>query len=64
MLEQLRIVDAAPRQAVAFGPLAVEDVAEDDGGGRPLRSQEAAHHPRVPTTGVQAQLQEPGVEPG
>src|SRR6266567_9138346 len=32
VLEQPVVVNAAPCQAVAFGGLAVEDVAEDDGG--------------------------------
>src|SRR4029077_15143554 len=62
-LDQLVVVDAAPRQPLAFGGLAVEDVAEDDGGGRALRTEKATHHPGVAAAGVEAELEEAGVEP-
>ena len=62
--QELVVGDAAPHQADALGLGAVEHLAEQDGGGDGLRAGDAAEHPRVPAAGVQAELQEPGVEPG
>ena len=43
---------------------AVEHLAEQHGGGDRLRAGDALAHPRVPAAGVEAELQEPGVEAG
>ena len=62
--EQLVVVDAAVDEADPLGLGAVEHLAEHDGRHRRLRAGDAPEHPRVAAAGVQADLQEAGVEPG
>ena len=63
-VEQGVVVDAAVDQPDPLGLGAVEDLAEHDRGHRRLRPGDAAEHPRVAAAGVQADLQEAGVELG
>ena len=58
------VVDAAPRQAAALGLRPVEHLAEQHRGRRGLRAGDALEHPGVAAAGVDAELEEPGVEPG
>ncbi len=62
--EQLVVVDAAVGETDPLGFCTVEHLAEHDGRHRRLRSGDAPEHPRVTATGVQADLQETGVELG
>ncbi len=52
------------RQADPLGLGAVQDLTEQDGGHRRLRAGDAPEHPRVAAAGVDADLQEAGVEAG
>ena len=62
--QQVVVGDAAPDEADPLGLGAVEHLAEQHRGGRGLRTDDAAQHPRVTAAGVDAELQEAGVEAG
>ena len=62
--EQLVVGHAPPHQPDPLRLGAVEHLAEQHGGGDGLRPGDALAHPRVPAARVEAELQEPGVEPG
>ena len=62
--QQLVVLHAAPHQPGPLGLGPVEDLAEEEGGGGRLGPGDAVEHPGVAAAGVEAQLQEAGVEAG
>jgi len=63
-IEQLIVFDAAMRQADAGGLLTVHHLTEQNSRHGHLRTGDATQHPRVPSTRMQPDLQEAGVELG
>ena len=63
-LQQLVVGHAAVHEATPLGGSAVEHFAEQDRRHRGLGTGDASQHPRVPAPGMEAELQETGVELG
>jgi len=62
--EQLVVIDTAVNETHPLGFGAVHHLAEHHTGERRLRADDAAQHPRVTAAGMDADLQEAGVESG
>ena len=61
-LRERVVVDALVGEADPLGRLTVEHLSEEHGRCRDLRTDDAPQHPRVAPAGVQADLDEAGVE--
>ncbi len=63
-VEQLIVVMDLKGQSDPRRLLAVEDLGKEDGGGCDLRSADVLLHPGVAAAGMEAQVEEAGVESG